>query len=384
MSADLETRFVEGGGKVKGEWEGECYFGHNNLFGSFENLGIKSKRNPTDPIPSFRLNYGDSKLGNPGGYEVDVFSDYIGGGGEEENIKKLNEWPKMPSIAGVLGGFKRKSNEVESVYDATDTTTDTATETETTEATTDREIITKPGNPGDAFARRGVSYTLKKPFSKICHNSEVTSSVEQTSTNAGDKEYLASVNVELGPVVSNLPGGLGRHSLVTRVDVGGRLSEEKTVTPYTSTTVINKDIIPLTSSTLKDPVVIASKTGMVVCGEGMPGWEMKRKGGECRIRGYRGLGEVSQAVSGTLELRIPTNIQKKVLKNSSVLFFVDGCLTRPGKAPEEKEAKLFEKKYCAGVGARVGIMGIPLKVDLGLNKEGEVVRSVALGGDFQI
>ncbi|GMI01049.1 hypothetical protein TrLO_g486 [Triparma laevis f. longispina] len=197
--------------------------------------------------------------------------------------------------------------------------------------------MTKAGNPDDAFARRGVSYTLKKPFSKICHNSEITSSVEQT------------------PVVSNLPGGVGRHSLVTRVDVGGRLSEEKTVTPYTSTTVIDKDTIPLTASyTLNDPVVIASKTGMVVCGEGMPGWEMKRKGGECRIRGYRGLGEVSQAVSGTLE------------------------------APEEKEAKLFEKKYCAGIGARVGIMGIPLKVDLGLNKEGEVVRSVALGGDFQI
>lgn len=115
----------------------------------------------------------------------------------------------------------------------------------------------------------------------------------------------------------------------------------------------------------------------------MLGWEMKRKGGECKIRGYRGHREVSQAVSGTVEIRIPTNIQKKILKYSSVLVFVDGCLTRPAKAPEEEGAALFEKKYCAGIGARVGIMGIPLKADLGLNKEGELVRSVALGGDFQ-
>ncbi|GMH81329.1 hypothetical protein TL16_g08896 [Triparma laevis f. inornata] len=251
-----------------GEWEGECYFGHSNFLGGFERLGVEGKRGGEMIMRGeigWRVKYGDDNLGKKGGYELNIFNDFIASTQQEssEMFKVVNNFglPKIPTSLPGLNSLKGRlfKAEEEDVTDTTDIT-------ESSPFSSDSETSTPPlnKNPNDTFARRGVSYTLKKPFTRIFTNSEITTSLEQTENYNGDREYLGQVNVELGPVVSDLPW----------------------------------------------------RTSMVVCGEGMPNFEMRRKGNECRIRGYKGHGSVSQAAIGTLELRIPTNIQKKVLKNS--------------------------------------------------------------------
>lgn len=64
----------------------------------------------------------------------------------------------MPTFAGVLSEFKRnKVDEVEDGYDTTDTTC-------TTETDSSSDIEMPPTTLNPAYARRGVSYTRKKPF----------------------------------------------------------------------------------------------------------------------------------------------------------------------------------------------------------------------------
>lgn len=194
---------------------------------------------------------------------MNIFNDFIASTQQEssEMFKVVNNFglPKIPTSLPGLNSLKGRLFKAEE-EDVTDTTDITESSPFSSDSETSTPPLTK--NPNDTFARRGVSYTLKKPFTRIFTNSEITTSLEQTENYNGDREYLGQVNVELGPVVSDLPWRLGRHSVLTRIDLGGRGRDVGGMKPYSSTTVVSKDVVPITGGEgegVDEPICLASR-----------------------------------------------------------------------------------------------------------------------------
>ena len=59
-------------------WEVELDFEHQHLLGNGESLGLTVHRGTKDTEPSVRLRYADEKFGMEGGYDVELFIDFIG------------------------------------------------------------------------------------------------------------------------------------------------------------------------------------------------------------------------------------------------------------------------------------------------------------------
>merc|ERR1711957_714180 len=60
-----------------GGWEGELDFSHGNLLGGGEKLGLVVRRGTKDKEPSFKIRLKDDNFGSVGGYNVELFNDYI-------------------------------------------------------------------------------------------------------------------------------------------------------------------------------------------------------------------------------------------------------------------------------------------------------------------
>ena len=69
-------------------WEGEMKLLVRNLFGGDEFGSVTAKRGMSDTQPSVRIGYGDEKFGDFGGWRVEGFNEYIGGGSMDVDARK--------------------------------------------------------------------------------------------------------------------------------------------------------------------------------------------------------------------------------------------------------------------------------------------------------
>ncbi|GMH66298.1 hypothetical protein TrRE_jg2737 [Triparma retinervis] len=245
------------------------------------------------------------------------------------------------------------------------------------------------GDPDELFVKRGATFRVHKPLNKICYNSGASASLEKTATFGGASEIIGSLSCDVGPVVNYIPLIGGAHSLLTTMTGGGRLTHESSVLAYTSSTIVAKELVPLSrgNDETKKPVVLGLRHSLHASSEKMPLHEAQAAGCNAKIRGYgsRSVGAVSQAATGTVEVRIPSNFNGKYGRDLGVVLFGDWVLSKGrGKGEKGSSEDVFDRKYSVGVGIRGSAMGIPLKYDVGVNKEKDLVTSFGIGGDFQV
>ena len=63
----------------------------SDIFGGGESLGLMVRRGAKDPEPSVTLRFSDDKFGMTGGYDAEIFSDYIAIDEEEKEVEKHGE-----------------------------------------------------------------------------------------------------------------------------------------------------------------------------------------------------------------------------------------------------------------------------------------------------
>ena len=360
VATEAPSRHLEygvGRSLYTGSWEGELDFEHVNVLGGGETLGVSIRRGTKDVEPTARVTFSDSKFGRPGGYDCELFSEYIG---EPE--------PKVD-----------------------DTATTTAT------APSDHVVMIDP-----ILDRKGATFRL---HDRLWRQSMASVSLEQTSTKGGRHENIGSSTVSVGPFVKDLPMS-ARMDVEASVTTGTRVVERvvntpahsqeeatqeglpfsgKALLPFSSVTATTKQIFPLretapATTSQPRPLLFALRHSATVATEHLPRHVAKAQGIACSIRGSDTNEEVSSAIRGTLELRIPVNIPiPKMEQDASVVVFGDWLYSN-----KEKSAPYHWKSSC-GLGLRKNVKGFPLKVDFCYTPEASNFRPrFGLGGDFVV
>jgi len=318
-----------------GTWEGEVDFEHQNLFGGGEVLGLMVRRGTKDTEPSIRLRYGDDRFGLEGGYDVDIFSDYLGD------------------------------------YSADSDTSGSDSQTGDT----------FHSKNGDLCFRKGGTIRIQNPIStSILRNSVISTSFERTSSRSGKHEKIGSTTVTLGPVLFRLPFE-ARSSIVTSLTGGARLGENSadlvgSVLPYSSGSATARHILPLSYATRNRgrPPVLALQHTLSSSTRHLPGHEAKAMSVSSQIRGCSPNGAASSSIKGTAELRFP--IRFRQVDNASVVVFGDWFRVKPSQDGQ------YEGKQSVGFGIRKVISGLPLKYEVCYTSEGKIKTMFGLGPDF--
>jgi hypothetical protein len=325
-----------------GSWEGEIDFEHQNLLGGGETVGLMVRRGSKDAEPSVRLRYSDEKFGLEGGYDVEVFSDFIGTNNEDQGDQKTAS-PNQDHDDDIL------------------------------------------------LDRRGATFRLRNPIDpNRIRNSVASASMERTSTRTGLQESIGSATLTIGPFQKLLPLDARSHILST-VTTGTRFGEKEKsegfsrnmnlhVLPYSSISATTRQVLPLTSATenkgVRHPIVLALSHTVSTSSRNLPRHEAKAMGVAAEIRGARPDGRVSSSVTGTTELRVPISIPK--LGDGSVVLFGDWfCVQKDAKSP-------FYSKSSIGVGFRKNFQGLPLKYDVCYSAGGKIKTMFGLGQDFDV
>ncbi|KAG7353363.1 hypothetical protein IV203_002718 [Nitzschia inconspicua] len=246
-------------------WEGEVDFDWRNIFGGGESFGVLVRRGTKDSSPSVRLRYGDDKFGLEGGYDVELFTDFLG------------DTPK---------DVKGEGNTME------------ASEPEPRTGTDEDNLL----------HRRGATFRLRNPISpSLVSHSVGSASVERTSTTTGQHESIGSATLTLGPFRTLLPMD-GRSSISTTITGGTRLQgiseavsgtaqEEKSASnifsasqfkPYSSASATARQVLPIyISSGTNDgrPITLAFQHSISTSTPNLPRHEAKAMGNAAQIRG---------------------------------------------------------------------------------------------------
>lgn len=333
-------------------WEGEVDFDWRNVFGGGEAAGVLVRRGTNDQSPSVRLRYGDDRFGLEGGYDVEVFSDFLGDTssdkGKEENEKRYD---------------------LSSALDL------------------DQDSL---------LNRRGATFRLRNPICPtIITNSVASASLERTSTTTGQLENIGSATLTLGPLRRLLPMG-ARSSISTTftggtrfqgnvdADVSGKgTSLARTsigqLLPYTLASANTKQIFPISFSQGDDdttPITLALQHTVSMSTPNLPRHEAKAMGNSAQIRGASADGIASSTVKGTTEIRIPVAAPR--IGSGTVVLFGDWfCIQKDLNSP-------FYSKSTIGIGIRKSIQGLPLKYDISYSSEGKVKRMFGMGIDFDV
>lgn len=337
-------------------WEGEVDFDWRNVFGGGESFGVIVRRGTKDSSPSVRLRYGDDKFGLEGGFDVEVFSDFLG---ETPADIKEDEATNQPI-----------------------------------ETTQHQDL------DGDSLLhRRGATFRLRNPISpSIISNTMGSASLERTSTTTGQHESIGSATLTLGPFRTLLPMD-ARSSVSTTVTGGTRLQaigEAGTATearentwhtvfgasqfkPYTSASATTRQVLPIYISSGNDdrmPITVAFQHTISTSTPNLPLHEAKALGNAAQIRGASPDGPATSAVKGTTEVRVP--FSAPLLGSGSVIVFGDWfCAQQNVGSP-------FYSKSSVGVGIRKPIQGLPLKYDISYSSEGKLKTMFGLGSDFDV
>jgi hypothetical protein len=319
-------------------WEGEIDFQHRNLLGGGESLGVLVRRGTQDAEPSVRIRFRDDKFGVvSGGYDFEVFSDYIGehldneGSGNEVDVPASND-----------------AYEHDELLD-----------------------------------RKGISMSIRSPFSTLPVSNSGSATLERTSTKGGRHESVGSATLNLGPVARDLPLD-ARTNIFGKVTTGTRVGESTSspssnwsLLPFASLTCTTRQIFPL-SMTPAGPLLLALQHSGTASSRHLPRHEANANGVACKIRGYQGGSNserVASSLVGTTELRIP--IQLPRLDDASVVLFGDWCLSSAGVNQK------FKRRSSVGVSFRKRFQGLPIKYDVSYTQDRKIGAFFGLGADFQ-
>ena len=366
-----------------GSWEGELDFEHGNLLGGGEVLGLSVRQGAHDAEPSVHVQFSDDRFGMEGGYDIEVFSDYIGdavegglGGSKLKQMKNFFQRKKPPG-----GGS------IETVIEEEETPIGAAT----------------AGAPisfdeDSLYNRRGATFRLRNPIDEsIMLNSVVSASVERAKTKHGFYEGIGSASLGVGPIVHDLPLG-ARADIDVRLRVGTRVSrgtrdadteDDKSggilsaftsrAMPYSAVTATTRQIVPLLSI-FKRPILLALKQSLTTSTRTLPRHEARAQGHSCKIRGVGSSEPISSAFWGTTELRIPIPLPiANIEEDASLVVFGDWRLSK------EYSMSPFERKSSVGLGLRKTVQGIPVQYNVCYsNKEQKVRATFGLGRDFMV
>jgi outer membrane protein assembly factor BamA len=319
-----------------GSWEGEVDFQHNNLLGGGETLGVSIRRGTKDAEPSVRLKYSDDRFGMEGGYDLELFSDYVGDSsdGEEEPV--------------------------------------------------DEDAL---------LDRRGATVRIRNPIDpSVIRHSSASASLERTSSLAGYQEGIGSASLTLGPFLKELPMD-ARSNLLGRVMAGTRVADVMEddesdnvvygykVLPYTMASATTRQIFPFASVNDRRPISLALQHVITSSSPNLPRHEASALGVAARVRGYasKDNGHITSSVVGTTEVRIPVTLPTdKVKQDASVVLFGDWVFA------QKSHRSRFFRKSSVGIGLRKTIQGIPLMYDLSYTKDGDLRGFFGLGRDFDV
>jgi outer membrane protein assembly factor BamA len=319
-------------------WEGEIDFHHRNLLGGGESLGVLVRRGTHDAEPSIRVRFRDDKFGTvPGGYDVELFSDFIGEHLEEKD------------------GAEVEPNQNHEDYDY-----------------------------DELLDRKGVSMSIRSPLSSLPVANSGSATLERTSTKGGRHESVGSATLNLGPISSDLPLD-ARTSVFGKVTTGTRIGESSvsssgfsSLLPFASMTATTRQIFPL-SDLEAGPLVLALQHSATASTRHLPRHEANAHGVACKIRGYQGGSHserVSNSLVGTTELRIPLKLPRG-LEEASFVVFGDWCLASAGMNQK------FKRRSSVGVSLRKTFQGLPIKYDISLTEDRKIGAFFGLGPDFQ-
>jgi hypothetical protein len=318
-----------------GTWEGEVDFEHQNLFGGGETLGLMVRRGTKDAAPSVRLRYSDEHFGLEGGYDFEVFTDFLGDDG---------------------GGESNEDSAAPHEYDQ-----------------------------DSLLSRKGTTFRLRNPISpKMIKNSLASASLERTSTRTGLHESIGSASLTLGPFRKLLPMD-ARSSISTTVTGGSRIGEKEdsetsslldvTILPYSSVSATARQVLPLTTQQEgRKPFTLALQHTIATSTFNLPRHEARAMGIGAQIRGASPDGSASSSLKGTAEVRVPITVPK--LGNGSIVLFGDWFYV------QKDHNSPFYAKSSIGVGFRKNVQGLPLKYDICYSSEGKIKSMFGLGPDF--
>jgi len=300
-------------------WQGEVDFSAKNILGGGERLGIHVRKGTNDEDASYKLQFRDEKFGMPGGYDFQVFSDFIG----EDSGDSSGE-----------------------DYD------------------------------NDALLyRKGASVNLLQSYSIP---SEASFCFERTSTIGGRHESVGSSSLSIGPVGKQLPHG-ARTNIFGKATIGTRFNDTSSSTlsekllPFRSFTATTRQTFPLAYFN-KNPIILALQHAATISTPNLPRHEANAQGVACNIRGYKGKsGRVSTSLVGTTELRVPL----PYLDDTKVVFYGDWCTSQATCTSS------FTGRHSIGIGFRKGVQGMPLKYDISYTRDGKINGFLGFGPDFE-
>ncbi len=197
-------------------WEGELDFEHANILGGGETLGINVRRGTTDVQPSMRCRYSTGRLQETGGYDIEAFSEYIGGGGTEKTKP-------------------REQNDVA-----------TATQSDDGDYVTKQTAasgLTPANSHLDALFldRRGATIRIKNPIDpNTIRNSVFSTSMERTLSSSGTYETIGSTTIEVGPFLKELPMN-ARSNFDLSITTGARFGSNRPTLTASSTVGENNE-----------------------------------------------------------------------------------------------------------------------------------------------
>ena len=322
-----------------GSWEGEVDFEHRNLFGGGESLGLIVCRGTKEPEPSVKLRYSNDKFGMEGGYDLELFSDYIG---ESHDSKD---------------GEDQQAVESDNLLD-----------------------------------RRGFTCRLSNPISpSVIRQTSASVSLERTSTLAGYQEGVGSASFTAGPFLKELPMD-ARSNLFISATTGTRVADVGSdgpdspvvaykVMPYALATATTRQIFPFAVPNGRRPITLALQHMISGSSPNIPRQDGIALGVSGRVRGYdsKKNGLISNSLVGTTEVRIPVTLPTdKVRQDATVVVFADWLIA-------QKNARTpFFRKSSVGIGLRKTIQGIPCKYDLSYTLDGRIRGMFGLGRDFDV
>ena len=351
-----------------GSWEGELDFLHGNIFGGGETLGLAVRRGAKDPEPSVRIRFQDDKFGLEGGYNIELFNDYVA----------LDTLMSTDSASNIVDPT---SNDYSSMQNDA-------------ENSGIGKIMESNFDDDSLISRKGATIRLRDPsFVPFVQRSSFSTSLEKTSTRTGKHEEIGSMTLDLGPVQRMLPFQ-ARANLLTSYTVGTRLydtgidSWRRKFLPYTSAIATSRQIIPVTGNVeggRHRQVELAFQHSIMTSSNNLPRHEANAAGIAARVRGYPlfSNGAINRFIVGTAELRVPVQLpMEKVVQDANIVLFGDWMIGERRSALTSASSSF--RKASIGVGLRKSVQGLPLKYDICLTNDKKLGGFFSLGLDFDV
>lgn len=214
--------------------------------------------------------------------------------------------------------------------------------------------------------RQGTSVRVQ---SRFMPQSALTVSMERNANKAnGSTETVSSTEIDVGPYSGEILSH-ARGSLDGSIVVGTRAPFNGGMIPYASASATTRQL-------LGERVCLALKHTIFASTGNLPHHVGQKIGSATRIRGspLRPL-PCERALKGTVELRIPLSLPDWIKDKDDAKFVVFADYMASKLEPSGWN-------YCAGIGLRKSLQGIPLQCDLVYSSNGRLKPILGIGSDF--